>query len=157
MKRKINSKSSVYSYLKLSGVLDKGTHNDIQEKRKEYWREYKRKWRNQKRKNDTEITISLSAEELHELTTEAKRHKVSRTKFIKQACFGYINNRYIVPDIAEVRKISQLISMTYNSIQESMELNKIDFKNGKDILERIYQLEREILPVLHNPKLIELQ
>lgn len=154
MKRKINSKSSVYSYLKLSGVLDKGTHNDIQEKRKEYWREYKRKWRNQKRKNDTEITISFSAEELHELTTEAKRHKVSRTKFIKQACFAYINNRYIVPDIAEVRKISQLLSMTYNSIQESIELNKIEFKNGKEILERVYNLEREILPALFNPKSI---
>lgn len=154
MKKKLNSKSSVYSFLKSSGVLDKGTNEDIQDKRGEYWREYKRKWRNQNRKKNKEFAISFSPEELKELSVVAKRHNVSKTKFIKQAYLAYINKSFIVPGIVEVRKISQLLSMTYNSIQESMESNKIEFKNGKDILERIYKLEREIVPALHNPKSI---
>ncbi|MBK7359031.1 MAG: hypothetical protein IPI45_07015 [Saprospiraceae bacterium] len=157
MKRRMNSNTSVYSFLKSSGVLENGTHEQIQKARNEYWREYKRKWRKHQRKKNTEFAISFSQEELKELSTQAKRHKVSRTKFIKKACFAYINKSFIVPDIAEVRKISQLLSMTYNAIQESLESNKIEFKNGKDIMERVYQLEREILPVLNNPKSIELQ
>lgn len=41
--------------------------------------------------------------------------------------------------------------MTYNSIQELIEENSIEFKSGKSILKSIYNLEREILPALHNP------
>ena len=45
--------------------------------------------------------------------------------------------------------------MTYNSIRELLEENKVSFKIGRDALETIQQLEREILPSLHNPKPIE--
>ncbi|MBK8296837.1 MAG: hypothetical protein IPK91_06075 [Saprospiraceae bacterium] len=55
----------------------------------------------------------------------------------------------------EVKKISQILTMSYNSIQEMTEENKIDFKSGKSIFEAVYKLEREILPVLKNPKSLE--
>ncbi|MFN8279060.1 MAG: hypothetical protein U0V49_02140 [Saprospiraceae bacterium] len=154
MKRMLNKKSSLYAFLKSSGVLDNGTHEEIQSKRKEYWNEYKRKWRKIKRKSEKEFTISFSVDELKELLIEAKRHKLSRTRFIKQSCLAYMNKRYIVPDAMEVKRISQLLSMTYNSIQEMFEEDKIDKSAGKEILKRILKLEREILPALQNPKSI---
>ncbi|MBK7800057.1 MAG: hypothetical protein IPJ53_13215 [Saprospiraceae bacterium] len=104
-----------------------------------------------KRKSGKEITISFSIDEFKEITSESKRHKLSRTKFIKQACFAYINKSYIVPDFKEVKRIAQQLSMTYNSIQGLIEENSIEFKSGKSILKSIYNLEREILPALHNP------
>lgn len=155
MKRKIKSKSSVYTFLLSQGVLEKGTHEEIQKSRKEYWREYKRKWRNEKRKMEREFTISLRIDELKLLSLEAKRHKLSRTQFIKQSAFAYINKSFIVPDSLEVKRIAQLLAKTYNSIQELLEDNKVSFNKGRDDLETIQQLEREILPLLHNPKPIE--
>lgn len=155
MKRKFNSKSSIYSFLKSSGVLESGTPEEIKNARHQYWKEYKRKWRIQKRKCDSEFTIYFNDEELKEISTEAKRHKLSRTKFIKQACIAYLNKSFIVPDAKETKRIAQHLSMTYNSIQELIEENKIEFKSGKSILEAIYKLEREILPVINNPKSLE--
>ena len=152
MKRMLNSKSSIYSFLKSSGVLESGTPEEIKNVRHQYWKEYKRKWRIQKRNTYTEFTIYFDDEELNEITAEAKRHKLSRTKFIKKACFAYINNTFIVPDSKEVKRIAQQLSMTYNTIQNLIEENAIEFKSGKSIAESIYKLEREILPVLYNPK-----
>lgn len=150
-RRRLNTKSNLCSYLRSSGVLENGTSEDIQKVKKEYWKEYKRKWRNSKRKMVNEITLSFTKEEFKEISTESKRHKLNRTNFIKQACFAYINKSYIVPDFKEVKRIAQQLSMTYNSIQELIEENSIEFKSGKSILKSIYNLEREILPALHNP------
>lgn len=155
MKRKVKAKSSIYTFLLSKGVLEKGTHEEIQKARKEYWREYKRKWRNEKRKKEKEFAVSLNIDELKLLTLEAKRHKLSRTQFIKRATFAYFNKSYIVPDSLEVKRIAQLISLTYNCIQEMLEENKVSFNMGRDTLEIIQKLEREILPLLHNPKPIE--
>lgn len=155
MKRRPKIKSNVYSYLKSKGVLEKGTHDDIQRIRNEYWKEYRRKWRNENRKAKKEFTISLSKDELLELTREARRHKLSKTQFIKQACFAYINKSFIVPDSLEVKRISQLLSMIYNSIRELLTENKVEFNSGRNLLESIQKLEREILPTLQNPKSIE--
>lgn len=154
-RRKLNSKSNLYSFLKSSGVLEKGTHEQIQKIRAEYWREYKRKWRNAKRKSEKEITISFSQDEIKEISIESKRHKLTQTKFIKQACFAYMNKTFIVTDSKETKRIAQYLSMTYNSIQELIEENTVEIKSGKSILEAIYNLEREILPALHNPKSLD--
>lgn len=155
MKRKFKTKSNLYTFLKSKGVLEKGIHEEIQSARKEYWNKYKRQWRNDKRKKEKEFTISLDRTELKELSIEAKRHKLSRTRFIKTACFAYINNSFVVPDSLEVKRISQLLAMTYNSIQEMVGENKLEFNTGRNMMESIQKLEREILPVLHNPKSLE--
>ncbi|MGB5024438.1 MAG: hypothetical protein WBO44_03770 [Saprospiraceae bacterium] len=154
-KRKLNSKSSLYAFLKSSGILENGTHEEIQKVKKEYWRQYKKNWRNNKRKQDKEIAVSFSKDEFKEITTGAKRHNLSRTQFIKRSCFAYMNKSFIVPDVKEVRKITQLLSLTYNSIQELFEENKVEHKVGRALMDSIYNLEREIFPVLNNPKSLE--
>lgn len=155
MKRKVNRENSIYLHLKTNGVLENGTHEEIQSVRKEYWREYKRNWRVAKRRKEKEFTISFNQEELKILTSEAKRHKLSRTQFIKDTTFAYINNSFIVPDLLEVKRISQILAMTYNSIQELFEGNTIKFEIGRDLLHSINKLERDILPLLHHPKTLE--
>lgn len=136
-RRRLNTKSNLYSYLKSSGVLENGTHEEIQKVKKEYWKQYKKKWRNNKRRQDKEIAVSFSKDEFREITTESKRHKLSRTQFIKQSCFAYLNKSFIVPDIKEVRKISQLLSLTYNSIQELIEENKVENKVARTLMDSI--------------------
>ncbi len=153
-RRRLNTKSNLCSYLRSSGVLENGTSEDIQKVKNDYWKEYKRIWKKNKRKSEKEITISFTQDEFKEISIESERHKLSRTKFIKQSCLAYINKRYLVPDEIDVKRISQLLSMTYNSIQEKFEEKLIDKSAGQEILNRIFKIEREILPVLQNPKSI---
>lgn len=155
MKRKVNKENTIYKHLQTNGVLKKGTHEEIQSVRKEYWKEYKRKWRVAKRRKDKEFAVSFNSDELKILIQQAKRHHLSRTQFIKETTFAYINNSYIVPDLLEVKKVSQLLAMTYNSVQDLYDANKFNFDLGRDIMESINRLEREILPLLHHPKTIE--
>jgi hypothetical protein len=155
MKRKVKSKSNIYAYLQSKGVLENGSHEEIQNARKKYWSEYKRNWRNEKRKKEKEFTISLNSDELKIFTKAAKGHEVSRTAFIKQAAFAYINTSFIIPDNIEIRKITQLLAMNYNSIQELIDEEKINTLAGKIVLEKMHELERDILPLLHNPQSLE--
>jgi hypothetical protein len=155
MKRKVKSENSIYSYLQLSGVLEKGTHAEIQGVRQDYWKEYKRKWRVEKRRKEKEFTISFNPDELKVLTYESKKHKLSRTQFIKETTFAYINNSFIVPDILVVKRISQILAMTYNTVQDLFDANKLNFDLGRDLMESINRQEREILPLLHHPKTLE--
>lgn len=155
MKRKVKSENTIYTHLQTNGVLEKGTHEEIQSVRKEYWREYKRKWRVAKRRKDKEFAISFNSDEVKILNQQAKKHHLSRTQFIKETTFAYINNSFIVPDILEVRRISQLLAMTYNSVQDLFDTNKLNFDIGRDLLDSINTLERALLPILHNPKTVE--
>jgi predicted HicB family RNase H-like nuclease len=153
--RKAKANSNLYTHLRKSGVLEHGNHEQIQSARKEYWKEYKRLWKKDRRKKEKEFTISFNSEEQKILTEAAKRHKISRTAFIKQATFAYINNSFVVPDSMEVKQIAQLLAMSYNSIQELFVEDKIDSQIGRVLFEKISDLEREILPLLHSPKSLE--
>ena len=148
-------KKGIYDYLESIKVLESGTDEDITLARKNYWREYKATWRRNKRKEEKELTTSWTADELTELTNEARRHKLKKTKFIKTSTLAYINKRYVVPDQIEVRRIAQLLSVTYNSIREMMDENTLHLQTGKIILEKIFDLERQVLVSLHNPRTIE--
>lgn len=148
-------KKGIYEYLESIKVLESGTDEEITLSRKRYWRVYKAAWRRNRRKNEKELTTSWTADELTELTKEARMHKISKTRFIKTSTFAYIDKRYIVPDQIEVRRIAQLLSVTYNSIREMMDENALQLQTGKIILEKIFDLERQVLVSLHNPKTIE--
>jgi hypothetical protein len=155
MKVKVSKENTIYSHLKTNGVLENGTHEEIQKVRNEYWKEYKREWRVAKRMKEKEFTVSFNSDELKILNQEAKRHHLSRTQFIKDTTFAYINNSFIVPDLIELKRISQILAMTYNSVQDLFDANKFNFDLGRDLMESINRLEREILPLIHHPKTIE--
>jgi len=155
MKRAIKKRSSIYQYLESSGVLDNGTIEEIKAARKKYWMEYKRLWRKDKRRKEKEFTVSFSKDDLQLLTKVARRHKRKRTLFIKTATLAYINKTYIVPDEIEVRQIRQLLSMSYNSLEQQMEEEILSVEAGKVLLQLIQQLEREVLVLLYNPKTLE--
>jgi uncharacterized protein (DUF1778 family) len=155
MKRKLKVSSGLYSYLHASGVLNTGNENAIALARKEYWRNYKKVWRKEKRKKEKEITISLNTEELKVITQSAKIHQRNVTAFIKESAFAYINKRYIVPSQETVHSIRQLLAMLYNQIEQLLDENKLQSELGNELKQKITELERFILPVLFNPKIVE--
>lgn len=86
MKRTVKSNNGIYGFLEASGVLETGTAEEISALRKRYWKEYKRLWRNNKRKNEKELTISFNSEELLVLTKAAKKTSFQQTQICENCC-----------------------------------------------------------------------
>lgn len=150
MNRRLKNTDSLYIYLE--PFLVAGDEQAIAEARKMYTREYKAKWRREKRKREKEITVSWKPDELQELRTEAKRHKTTVTAFIKLSTLAYINKRYLVPDHKLVLKIAQLLALNYNTILELMDDKRLVQIPGDILLKKLETLEREVLVSLHSPK-----
>jgi hypothetical protein len=142
-------------YTYMTPFLATGHTNVIDEAKKEWRRKYKADWRKQKRKQVKEITTAWTKEEYKTLKDEAKRHKQSVTRFIKESSVAYMDKRYITPHEAQVTKIMQLLALTYNSIIELKEDSTIPADAGRKVLFEIHELEREVRIALYSPKTIE--
>jgi len=151
----LKKRTSVYQFLEESGVLEKGTVQEITQARRRYWSQYKREWRRQKRRNEKELTPSFTKDELKMVGEAASKHHTSRTRFIKQATLAYISKAFIIPDGSEVRHIRQLLAMNYNLLKELLEENKVPLDTGKLLLQKILDLEHTVLVHLYNPKTLE--
>jgi hypothetical protein len=142
MNRKTKT-SGIWQFLELSGVLDTGSAEDIALKRKEYWSERKRLWKQDKRRNETEFKIYLDNTELKAVANASKTAKLSKTGYIKQAALAQASNSQIVPDTAILNHIQRLLELNYYALQEMLDEGlAIDTNN---LTERLTALEREVL------------
>lgn len=155
MKRAIKKKSSLYAYLDTCGVLENGKEEDIRSAKRQYYKEYKRLWRKEKRRKEQEFTMSFSKEELEQITEAARKNKMSRTKYIKRTTLWHMSQVYIVPDIVEVRRISQWLAMHYNLLEQMIEDEKISSQLGNSLKRKIEEIEHQVLIHLCNPGTLE--
>lgn len=153
--RRIKKKSSLYSFLDESGLLEKGTEDEIKAARKKYWNEFKRTWRKEKRIREKEFTVSFTKDELKLITNEAKRHRKSIPRYLKSTTLNYIAQRYLVPDEMEVKRISQLLAMNYNVLLQIVEEEKVRTQLGDILLGKISELEKRVLVHLCHSKTLE--
>ena len=152
MSRQNRKHNAYYQYME--PFFEKGNDAEIQLAKKQYRKQYKAKWRKEHRKKNSEVTTNWNNEEYSVLKTEAKKHKLSITRFIKVSSLGYINNRYIPLHREEINKILQLIGLAYNQIVEMAEEEKIKQQTEKELTEKISQFEHEIRIQLFSPKTI---
>lgn len=142
--------SGVWKFLEMSGVLDTGSEEEISKKRLEYWNMRKRISKQEKHKSETEFKIYLNSIELPIIAKSAKAHKMSRTRFIKQAALAYTTKQYIVPDQAAINHITQLLALNYSLLQEISET--MPFCKSDVILEQISALKKQVIDALCNPE-----
>ena len=152
---KRNYKSKVYQYLEKVDALDKGVDIIVQAK-KQYYTSYKNNFIRQKRKSQKHFTIFFTQEEMQDINENITRLKfTSKTKFIKSAALAYCTQAYVIPNYLEIRMIRQHLAMTFNALQELLDQQTIELNLGKKIQQMIFELERQVLPILHNPKRLE--
>ncbi len=154
MKRKTNTGSGVYQYLQASGVLDSRDNAAIVAKRKEYWREVKRKWKLQKKQSSTEFVLYFNDAELQEITKAAKAHGISKTRYCRNAVMSYTHKRYLVQSPAAINHIAQLLSLNYAALQD-ISNGQSPTISGTVLLEKMAQLEQQVRSALIHPKDIE--
>ena len=147
------SHSAFYKYLE--PFLEKGNNEEIRKAKAEWRRKYKADWRKLQRKENKEITVTWTKNELNILKVESKRHKLSNTRFIKQAIMAYIDKRYITPDVLAIRSLLQFLAMEYNSIQEMISDKELNQQSGHLLIEKIDEQEKAIRIALYSPKTLE--
>jgi hypothetical protein len=152
MGRKLKHTDKLYQYLEQTNVLTNGTDAQIQAAKREWRRKYQTAWRKHKRAANQEITITFNPHELQVITSFAKKHKRSRTKFCKEAALAYCDQVFVIPDVLMVNSIREYLLMTYTSVQKLVEENKIKYDIGKELLQKIAKLEIEVLQCLHQPQ-----
>lgn len=155
MKRSLKKRSTLYTYLESTKILETGTEEQINLAKKAYWKEYKRVWRKHKRRAEKELTLSFNRPEMKIVTDEARKHKMSRTGYIKRATLAYIDKIYLVTDLEQVRRITQLLAMNYNIIQRMVEDGQLTSTLGNTVLAKVSDLEKQVLIQLHHPKTLE--
>lgn len=155
MKRKIKQKSGLYAYLDKMKVLEQGTDEDFRRARQEYWRMYKANWVKQMRALKKEYTVCLNQKEVKELCVAARLHRRSCTRYLKEAAFSYMNKRFLFPDEISISTIKQLLAMNYNMLKQLFDENMLPVAAGRQVLEKMNELEHSLLSYLYNPKEIK--
>ena len=152
MKKGVKKKCGVYNYLHSIKVLEIGSNQDIINARKAYWKEYKAKWRKEKRIAEKEFTLTLASEEAKILRESARAHRQSISRFIRNAALAYLRRQYIVPDPLAIGTIRQLLAMNYNALHRLFEENRLPFDIGRMLLTQMADLEQKVITELYNPK-----
>ena len=158
---KNSRKCGLWAYLDASGVLEKGTEEEIKAAKKAYRKQYLLNYKRKQRASKPEFTINLSKDsfEYSRILSAAKTHKQKVPTFLRLATLAYINKTYIVPDRFTIARLEQLLSGCLNEIQFIVHQKERYFwgkdQKLKDIEKRIEKLESEIDEVLRHPFTLE--
>jgi hypothetical protein len=155
-----NRNSKLWEYLETSGVLEKGTGEEIKAAKRSYRKKYFLEYKQKQRQNKPEYVINFSKEngEHDRILKAAKRHNMSTSGFIHSASLAYIENRFIIPDRIQVAQLEQLLSECLNEIKTLVKTKERFFYGREDkidVIEKsIIKLEAQISEVFRNPPLI---
>jgi len=157
----IATKSGIWAYLDASGVLEKGTKEEIRAAKKEYRKKYLLNYKRKQRTKKPEFAVCLSKDdgEYSKILSESKKHKSTVPAFLKLATLAYISKTYIVPDRLLIAKLEQLLSQCLNEIQLIVRLKEKYFwgkeEKFKVIENRIAKLESELNELFNKPFTLE--
>ena len=151
MTRAVQQKGGLYAYLKSRNLI--GADEAILAVAKQtYWAVYRRNWRKVQRSKTRQFTVPFTANEYTVVSTAAKAHKRSITRFIRESCIGYIERKYLVPDVRALGTIRYLLAANYASLQQMVERNAVSPENGRMLLFQMAELEHKVLSELNSPK-----
>jgi hypothetical protein len=141
MKRRIKKDSGVCAFLNASGILENGSNEEIEQKRKQYWTEYRRRHKKIKRQECRSFEIFLSQSETKKIKEEAKKHHTSPTNYIKQSA---ITNKHSVLDWFIVGEIRELVTIHHNTLLTLTEENSLSEQTGDTLIKQISAIEKKI-------------
>jgi len=151
----------MWAFLDASGVLEKGTEEEIKAAKKAYRKGYILSYRKKQRANKPEFIVFLSKinGDYSRISLAAKQHRMPITTFLRASALAYTNKTYIVPDRLQVAELKGLLSQCLNEIQ-TIVIQKEKYFWGKEqkfkgVEKRIEKLETEISQKLKQPYTLE--
>lgn len=152
MRRNGKNKPGIREYL--APLLETATKEEIALARKQYWKEYRIRHRRNARKKLKMLEIGFTQAEWKRICKAAHEHKRGRSRFIKQACLAYLEQRFLVPDIVAVHEIKGLLSMHLTFIKDKIDEKLLPEAIGKYLLVHMAELADALLTKLETPKQI---
>lgn len=146
MPRKVINENGLYAFLDRQGVLESGNEDLIQATKRKYWLEYKKNWNKEKLKEYKAYTIHYNQKELRFIKNAAEEYNISITNFIKQSS---LTNKQNVIDPAAVGQIRELLALHFFFLQSLSEEDKLSTKQAEQMLNKIINLEKEVLAAFH--------
>ena len=139
--------SSLMDFLNKTGVLQRGSTEEIAQAKKEYRRYYMRKYKREQRGNKQELVLSISKEFYKLLNKEAKRHGISIPRFVVEIIRGYLYSVPVIHHPDQFAKIEIKIAQLHSELQfigDQMFLSPVqpDIENLKQQISKI-ELELE--------------
>lgn len=132
--------------------LDMGSKDAIAVAKREYYKAYKNAWKRRQRVTTKQFLISLTHAEAKDLANAAKKHRLSKTRFIKQACFCYMQKRYLPTEPIVLAVIRQLLAQNLIALTQLKNSGLIPADTGIQVVAIMNNLERTIIGTLYHPK-----
>jgi predicted HicB family RNase H-like nuclease len=153
MKR--NKKGGIYAYLEASGILEHGSHEQIQEVRRQYWKTYRKEWHKRYTQGMKSFVIRFSPYEHQKIAEAAARHKRSINSYLRATVIGYSQQKLIISDPTSVREILSQLNLIYYILRGSLSVPRLSKEGEVQILSRLEEIEKSVIPQLKNPKTFE--
>ena len=142
MKRRIKKNDGVYAHLDATGLLENGTGKAIEQAKKQYWKEYRKKYNRIKRQENTSFQILFSYKEEEIIKQKAEKYHTSPTNYIKQSALA--NNKNIFDQVV-VGEIRELMILHHNALRTLARENKLTPPISDRLLTQAAELEKRVL------------
>lgn len=150
--------SPMWEFLDRSGILEKGSEDEINAAKRAYRKKYLSDFKKNQRQRKPEFSVRFSKDngESKRIIEAARKHYLSVPAFLKATCFAYLSRTYIVPNRLMVAHLQQLLSDCLNEIK-TISNTKERFWEREQKLDRIersiQKLEAQMNEVFRNPTL----
>lgn len=132
--------TGLYAFLEVNGA-DFATAEQLTELRKQYWRDYKRQWKADRRRKNYAVTIFFSARELTILDRNVAQVRISRPKYIKKLALKDLS----LPDTKQLRS---LLFGNYEALLALCRNGNVPPDIGAQLLCRMDALEQAVISQL---------
>ena len=157
--RKTRKNSSLLQYLTTSGVLERGSEQEIKEAKREFRKKYQKEYKQQYKKRNKDFAITCDAEEQVQLKIAAQKHGLKPSSFLKKAVFAYCNQTYLIPNVNIMNRILQLLLRYETMIERIAEKDKGAWyktdRSYQDLEEAIAAIRNEVQEAFANPPRLE--
>jgi hypothetical protein len=154
MTRRIKKGSGIYAYLEASGILATGTDAEIAAMRKQYYKEYKKNWRKEKRSREREFTVAYDETELKIIGEAASKVHKTCARFIHEAALAYCTKHYLL-DTVVLNDIRETLTRTCSTLESIAENSNMQDRVTNLLLQKIDALETAILSHLQYARSLE--
>lgn len=148
MKRKTQSGTGLYDYLNSLGVLENGSDEDIKRCKEEYWKEYRKAWKKNKRQQSKRYVLLFSFKEAKSIAQKAEILRITPAKAIKLAVLG--GEQPIGPVL--IGEIREHLKTHTQLIQTTLAEPQISGGVKAKILASVYRVEKAVLGILNRNK-----
>jgi uncharacterized protein (DUF1778 family) len=132
--------TELYHFLERTGALATGDKKKIQEAKEIFWKDYRKTYSRNKRKEKRSLNISFTQKEFKLIAKAAESH-TNTTSYIRQAALGLAQGVNIYLSRREYNTFIELLTLTYTKLQFMENEEKLTHAQSKDLFDSLNRQE----------------